>query len=90
VGSVVGINRCYTMQPKKVNIMNPAWQTSPNLRVESGNGVVSVLGDPTDGQYTTMRGKSAPAAATITDTGLYNRFRKMSATQVTFLPPLYH
>jgi len=89
-GGVVGINRCYTMQPKKVNSTNPAWQTSRNLRVESGNGVVSVLGDPTDGQYTTMRGKSAPAAATITDTGLYNRFRKMSATQVTFLPPLYH
>jgi hypothetical protein len=90
----VGINQCYTTQPKKVNSMNPAWSTSPNLRLDFQNGKEPVLGDPTDGQYTTMRSKGLPRgvapSAKITDTGLYNRFRKLSAPNVTVLPPLYH
>lgn len=89
-----GINQCYTTQPKKVNSMNPTWKTSPNLRPDFQNGKDQVLGDPTDGQYTTMRRKGLPGgvapAAKITDTGLYNRFRKLSVPTVTFLPPLYH
>jgi hypothetical protein len=77
--------QCFSIQPKKINSMNPFWKTERGLTCNS-----SLLGDPVHGQYTTMRQKNIiPRRATHFDSGLYNRVRHENR-DVTFLPQLYH
>jgi hypothetical protein len=69
--------------------MTPGFPAGPLVRTQNKAPVV-VLGDPTNGQYTTMRMKQ-PAnnfIPTLPDSGFFNRYRK---TQVSnFQTVIYH
>jgi hypothetical protein len=89
VRSTVNTKQCFITAPKKVNSMNPLWKTTvadqPPL-----NQASNVIGDPVNGQYTTMRMKSViPPPSTIFDTGLVGHVRHKNHI-ITYLPPLYH
>jgi hypothetical protein len=80
-------NTCYYVTPKKVNNTNVYWLSNTGPAAQLNN----VVGDPTGGQYTTMAIKQVlPAGATVTDTGLYNRFRHGAAASSVAPTPLYH
>ena len=75
------------VRAKPANNLTPAFPAGPLVRTQN-KGVVDILGDPTHGQYTTMRTKEPVNnfIATLPDSGWFNRYRKNS--QVSNVQPV--
>ena len=75
---------------KKGNNLTPAYPAGPLIRTDN-KSVVKVMGDPTHGQYTTMRQHTTNNTfiSTLPDTGFTNRRRK-SYQHTVAQPVLYH
>jgi hypothetical protein len=69
--------------------MTPGFKAGPLVRTQY-RAPVSLLGDPTNGQYTTMREKKPVNnfIPVLPDTGFFNRYRKRQVSN--FQPVLYH
>jgi hypothetical protein len=84
---------------KPGNAPVPSWPAGPLIRSCEAECVIDypawyrhrpVVGNPTQGQYTTMRSKGVPAPPTMADTGVVRPFRYRSAVTNTDPPVQYH